>query len=168
MSIGPPTILALKNLTHILAIVYSLILVGAAITLVSCASPPEQAPAVESQAQIKKPSQGHVIESNAGGYLVRFKPRPDPLLVNELCDLEVQVMRPNGSVIETDKVVLFADAAMPHHGHGMNVVPQVTSEDGDVFLVDGMLFHMPGRWELYFDITEDDVTERAQCVVFFE
>ena len=109
-----------------------------------------------------------LLKSNAGGYLVRYSPKPDPLPVGELCDLEVQVLRANGSPMTTDEVVLFADAAMPHHGHGMNVVPQVTANGGGNFHVDGMLFHMPGRWELYFDITENGVTERAQCVVFFE
>jgi len=26
----------------------------------------------------------------------------------------------------------------------------------------GLRFHMPGRWELYFDVTRDGVLERAQ------
>ncbi|MDG2054215.1 MAG: FixH family protein [Phycisphaerales bacterium] len=123
---------------------------------------------VDAPAQGREPFQGHVIESNAGNYLVQFASSPDPMPVSELCELKVRVLRPNGKVIATEDLQLFADAAMPHHGHGMNVVPQVEAQNDGLFLVDGMLFHMPGRWELYFDITENDVTERAQCVVFFE
>jgi hypothetical protein len=99
---------------------------------------------------------------------VQFASSPDPMPVSELCELKVRVLRPNGKVIETEDIQLVADAAMPHHGHGMNVMPQVEAKNNGIFYVDGMLFHMPGRWELYFDITENDVTERAQCVVFFE
>lgn len=109
-----------------------------------------------------------VLQSNAGSYVVSYTAKPDPLPVGELCDLEVQVTRGDGASIATDDIVLFADAAMPHHGHGMNVVPEITNQGDGRFYVDGMLFHMPGRWELYFDITENGVTERAQCVVFFE
>ncbi len=60
------------------------------------------------------------------------------------------------------------DAAMPHHGHGMNIVPKITQLDDGSIGVEGMLFHMPGRWELYFDITRNGVTERAQTEVFLE
>jgi hypothetical protein len=63
---------------------------------------------------------------------------------------------------------LSVDAAMPEHGHGMNVEPQVTALGKGRFSVEGMLFHMPGRWELYFDITRDGVTSRAQDEITLE
>ncbi len=47
---------------------------------------------------------------------------------------------------------LRADAVMPAHKHGMNYIPEVTPLDGNRFKVDGMLFHMPGVWELRFDV----------------
>jgi hypothetical protein len=49
----------------------------------------------------------------------------------------------------------------------MNRVPEVTRA-GDGFLVGGMLFHMPGRWELYLDVTEGALTERAQLEVLLD
>ena len=36
------------------------------------------------------------------------------------------------------------------------------------FRAEGMLFHMEGRWELYFDITDGPMTERGQAEVFLE
>jgi hypothetical protein len=63
---------------------------------------------------------------------------------------------------------LAADAAMPHHGHGMNVAPTVKRTKPGEFRVDGMLFHMPGYWELYFDLVQGGTLERAQGTVTLE
>ena len=64
-----------------------------------------------------------------------------------------------------EDISLTVDAAMPEHGHGMNRVPKIARADDGHFVVEGLLFHMTGRWELYFDITRGAVTERAQCEV---
>jgi len=63
---------------------------------------------------------------------------------------------------------LLADAAMPHHGHGMNVAPTVKRTKPGEFRVDGMLFHMPGYWELYLDLVDGGTLERAQGSVTLE
>ena len=63
---------------------------------------------------------------------------------------------------------LRPDAAMPQHGHGMNVAPTVKRTGDGEFRVDGMLFHMPGYWELYFDLGSADSLERAQGSVTLE
>ena len=63
---------------------------------------------------------------------------------------------------------LRVDAAMPHHGHGMNVAPTVKSTGRGEFRAEGMLFHMPGYWELYFDAVEAGRLERAQGTVTLE
>jgi len=69
---------------------------------------------------------------------------------------------------------------MPEHHHGMTLKPLVSAIDGPLlqdlppghgargdgrFEVRGMLFHMPGRWEIQFDITHGAVTERAQIEI---
>ena len=50
------------------------------------------------------------------------------------------------------------DAMMPAHQHGMNYDPLVTDLGHGAFDVHGMLFHMPGIWEVRFDITVGDLT----------
>ena len=65
-------------------------------------------------------------------------------------------------------VELSVDAAMPEHGHGMNRVPEVRHAGDGRYVVDGMLLHMPGRWEVYFDVTDGALTERAQIEVELE
>ena len=40
---------------------------------------------------------------------------------------------------------------MPDHRHGMNYRPKVTL-DGPAGTADGLLFHMPGRWQLILEV----------------
>jgi hypothetical protein len=61
------------------------------------------------------------------------------------------VTRTDGKPVAADAAVLV-DAEMPHHGHGMNFVPTVKRRGGDTFLGEGLLFHMPGRWQLVFEL----------------
>jgi len=99
--------------------------------------------------------------SPSGDYLVRIVELPDPVPSNRIFPLRIEVQVPEGS--DTSRISIRADAAMPHHGHGMTVRPvahPVESVPG-VFAVAGMMFHMPGEWELYIDITDGPYTERV-------
>lgn len=55
---------------------------------------------------------------------------------------------------------IAVDALMPAHGHGMNYRPSVKSIGEQKFRVDGLMFHMPGRWQLIFDLRSGEATER--------
>jgi hypothetical protein len=44
------------------------------------------------------------------------------------------------------------DAQMPEHRHGMNYRPTLAGQGNGRYLAEGLLFHMPGRWELSFDV----------------
>lgn len=56
---------------------------------------------------------------------------------------------------------LRLDAQMPAHGHGMNYRPsvQVLADTGWTRF-DGLLFHMPGRWQLALDAIDGDQRRR--------
>ncbi|MDP2825266.1 MAG: hypothetical protein Q8O52_21615 [Sulfuritalea sp.] len=45
-----------------------------------------------------------------------------------------------------------ADATMPEHRHGMNYRPAITPLGDGRFRIEGMMFHMAGRWELAFEV----------------
>jgi hypothetical protein len=107
------------------------------------------------------------LVSNAGHYVVRYRTEPAPIPWGDPFTLEVWVLDAEGGAPVGD-VALSVDAAMPEHGHGMNRVPKVTRGAEERFDVAGMLLHMPGRWELYFDITRGALTERAQVEVELE
>lgn len=43
------------------------------------------------------------------------------------------------------------DASMPEHRHGMNYQPSVTAMADGRWRVEGMVWHMAGRWALRLD-----------------
>ena len=98
------------------------------------------------------------VRSNGGNYTVVFTPSPDPIPMNQLFDLMITIVPKAAAAAPKVEV----DARMPAHGHGMNRVPKVTRLTEGTVKAEGMLFHMPGHWELYVDITHGGVTERAQ------
>lgn len=51
-------------------------------------------------------------------------------------------------------------AHMPAHRHGTNYRPVVKRTSAGWFEVEGLLFHMPGEWEIVFDIYEGWQRER--------
>ena len=53
------------------------------------------------------------------------------------------------------------DARMPQHGHGMNYQPSVVVEDGGWYRFEGSLLHMPGRWQLVFDVYDEATRHRV-------
>ena len=142
--------------------------------LVACVAPPSQPQQVSEDAAVEgaKPppppppwAEASVVESTTGRWEVRWVSTPTWIPDNEPFELRVWVFDSAGELADVE---LAVDAAMPQHGHGMNRVPEVVPGEDGGFLVDGLLFHMPGRWELYFDITQGALTERAQVVIEFE
>ena len=103
----------------------------------------------------------HTIQeaiTSEGNYTVHYTPLPSPVPLNEHFKIEVQV---TPSVKDQEAVTIEVDADMPAHGHGINTAPTIRSEGGGKFIVDGLLFHMKGEWELYIDILDGPVRERA-------
>ena len=91
---------------------------------------------------------------------VLWRPIPAAMPTLEPFSVEILVFDQAGRT-PGDDVSVMIDATMPHHGHGMNVVPEVTRE-GESWLAEGVLLHMPGRWEFTIDVERDGEVERAQ------
>lgn len=100
------------------------------------------------------------ITSNDGTLRVLYATEPASVPMNEPFSIDVMVVPAADQPDVTFE--LSVDAAMPEHAHGMNVEPKVTPLGGSRYRVTDMLFHMAGRWELYFDVTRDGITSRAQ------
>ena len=84
---------------------------------------------------------------------------PEPIPFNE--PFQLAVMTHDGadySVMVAD-TELSVDAAMPTHGHGMNTVAETTANGDGSFVVDGMLFHMPGEWRIDMVVTQGDIED---------
>lgn len=110
------------------------------------------------------------VLSSGGTYFVLISPPPDQLPLNELFSMNVRVL--NGAdrtpITAASGVQLTVDAAMPAHHHGMNTKPKVSANADGSFTVSGMMLHMAGQWDLYFDMTRNGVTERAQVSINLE
>ena len=89
---------------------------------------------------------------------IAYRWEPADVKVGRFFEAEVVACRMPGAG-EVSRIVI--DARMPAHGHGMNVEPALSIEDG-VLVARGMLLHMIGHWELYVDLTRGPLTERAQ------
>jgi DNA-binding beta-propeller fold protein YncE len=105
---------------------------------------------------------GLAIESNAGSYQVLVKSSSQTVPLNRPFDLELTVSRLGKEGNDGGKLDVSVDAVMPAHQHGMNRKPVMgRSKDGKI-VAKGLVFHMPGAWELHLDISEGYHTERAQ------
>ena len=62
---------------------------------------------------------------------------------------------------------LRVDAQMPEHRHGMNYTATVKDEGAGRYRAEGLMFHMPGRWELLFELRGRE-TERLVAEVMLK
>jgi hypothetical protein len=89
-------------------------------------------------------------------YMVAFRPEPMRIEVGEPFSLLFNVCTKN----DTPAELVAIDAQMPEHKHGMNYRPTIVSLGNGRYRVDGMVFHMPGRWELAIDVRAGEESER--------
>jgi DNA-binding beta-propeller fold protein YncE len=106
--------------------------------------------------------------SSGGSYGLRMRSQPAPAPLNDYFSLDVEVREGCTGGELAHGVGLEVDAWMPEHVHGMNTVPRVVPRAGGGFLASGLLFHMPGRWELFLDVLRDGVLERTQLDLMLE
>ena len=64
--------------------------------------------------------------------------------------------------------VLRVDADMPEHRHGMNYRASVSAAGDGRYLAEGLLLHMPGRWQLLIDVERDGRAERLATDLVLE
>ncbi len=102
--------------------------------------------------------------SATGSFTARWS-MPDPIPVGDPFAVEIELFADPGLTQPLDGGSCRIDAAMPHHGHGMNVAPRMRREGPGRWRAIGMLLHMPGRWEVFVDLERDGFLERAQSTV---
>lgn len=90
-------------------------------------------------------------------YTVAYVTTPDPVAVGSHFVVDFAVCPRRGARAPQS---IRVDASMPEHKHGMNYRPGVTQPRAGTYRAEGLLFHMPGRWELTFDIVTGDATQR--------
>lgn len=83
------------------------------------------------------------------GWVVAWAPSRWPIPVGQHFSLQVQLCADAGRALPT---ALRVDADMPAHRHGMNYRTTVKDLGQGRFQAEGLLFHMPGRWRVRFDL----------------
>jgi hypothetical protein len=68
-------------------------------------------------------------------------------------------------VCPADAVLARVDATMPEHRHGMNYRPSVTPQGAGRWRAEGLMFHMPGVWELRLDVQAAGRTEQLRDTI---
>jgi cytochrome c peroxidase len=93
------------------------------------------------------PLKGTQLES--ARHAVVFSSGEKPLEVGKHFSIEIAACaKDGGAPPDTLKV----EAQMPEHRHGMNYAPSVTALGPGRWRAEGLMFHMPGRWEFVFEL----------------
>jgi hypothetical protein len=89
-------------------------------------------------------------------YVVAWRAEPAALRVSEFFAIAVAACAKSRAALPAQ---IRVDAVMPDHKHGMNYRPTVTRVSDGVFRAEGMLLHMPGVWEISFDVRGEGQSE---------
>jgi hypothetical protein len=89
-------------------------------------------------------------------YMIAFRPEPMRIELGQPFALLFNVCTKSNNPAE----LVAVDAQMPEHKHGMNYRPTIVAMGSGRYRVEGMVFHMPGRWEITFDVRAGEESER--------
>ena len=98
-------------------------------------------------------------------YVVVYRTRPAKLAVGEHFAIDALVCAKGQSAAPAG---LRVDATMPEHRHGMNYRATVAAKGGGRYVAEGLLFHMPGRWQLLFDVEARGGADRLATDIVLE
>jgi hypothetical protein len=105
------------------------------------------------------------LTDEKSGVALTWRFAPTEPKIGEFFVVEFAVCDRTGNVTAE---TLRVDAQMPAHRHGMNFQPKIAAAGANMFRAEGMMFHMPGKWQLVFErraaagtarLTEDVVIE---------
>jgi len=98
-------------------------------------------------------------------YVVTYRTKPDKIAVGQHFSMDLGVCPKRGQAAPES---LRVDAQMPEHRHGMNYKTTVKPADGGRYQAEGLMFHMPGRWEFIFEVRGGGKTDRVTRSVMLE
>ena len=102
-------------------------------------------------------------QSDAGHFQVSLTSQLTPVAINRMHSWLLHVADANGTPVVDAEISI--SGGMPDHDHGLPTAPKVTRNfnNGD-YLVEGVKFHMNGRWEFTVSVEAAAVRD----VVTFE
>lgn len=83
-----------------------------------------------------------------------------PLDINQIHSWLLRVEDAKGKPLEDATIEVVG--GMPEHDHGLPTQPKITAEIATgQYLLEGVRFHMPGKWQLDIEISYASTTEMA-------
>jgi hypothetical protein len=82
-------------------------------------------------------------------YAVAWRTQPEKIEIGKHFVVELALCAKDGAAAPESVRV---DAHMPEHRHGMNYKTIVTGSGAGKYRAEGLMFHMPGRWEYIFEV----------------
>jgi hypothetical protein len=98
-------------------------------------------------------------------YSLTYRTKPAKPAVGEHFVVEMAVCAKGG---EAAAEAVRVDGFMPEHNHGMNYKAVVKTGEGGRYLAEGMLFHMPGKWDFIFEVRGGGRTDRMTHTVILQ
>ncbi len=96
-----------------------------------------------------------LVGTSGDGYWVKIFSQLSPLEINRIHSWHIEITDADGKPVSNAQITV--GGGMPDHDHGLPTQPQVTEEIGDgTYLLEGMRFHMPGKWQIVIDFRVGD------------
>lgn len=94
----------------------------------------------------KSPADAYQL-TDSGLLQVLFEPQINPIIINKIHYWLLHLRTINGEAVLNAEIVVAG--GMPEHDHGLPTKPRTrpASIEGD-YLIEGLRFHMKGRWEI--------------------
>ncbi|GAA5508026.1 hypothetical protein [Novipirellula caenicola] len=106
------------------------------------------------------------VTSNGEAYVLsELDVLEEHIVINKPFSFSFILEEKSGRFPVDDEFTVNCEAVMPAHNHGMNYEPEIAILKGGMVTVKGMVFHMPGEWQVHVDVTANAVTERSQWAI---
>jgi hypothetical protein len=105
-------------------------------------------------------SSADFIVSSDDGYTVEVQSQLSPIEINKIHNWIIKITDSSNRPLNNASIEMIG--GMPDHDHGLPTEPQVTEEVGPgKYLLQGVRFHMQGKWQIIFTITESGNQDQA-------
>lgn len=102
--------------------------------------------------------------SREGHFQLSYTSELQPLVINRIHNWVLRIVDANGEPVSGASISVRG--GMPVHDHGLPTAPRVTSEpESGTYLLEGLRFHMRGRWALEFIIQAGETRDLVIVVV---
>ena len=93
-----------------------------------------------------------ITAETANGWIIHVHSDISPIRINEMHSWHIKVLDSKSEPVSNASISV--EGGMPDHDHGLPTRPRITSEIAPgTYLLQGVRFHMPGKWKCKFVIT---------------